>query len=167
MIPTVAINTNDRQRRTNEVVLMSERPKYFIVEAEKLPEVFIKVVQAKQMLETREAATINDAVRRVGISRSAFYKYKDAVMPFNDMMRGHIVTFQSLLRDEPGVLSAILGIFAASGANILTINQTIPVNGCAAVTFSVETSQLTDPLDELMHRLNGADGVVQFEVLAG
>lgn len=167
MIPTVATNTNDRQRRTNEVVLMSERPKYFIVEAEKLPEVFIKVVQAKQMLETREAATINDAVRRVGISRSAFYKYKDAVMPFNDMMRGHIVTFQSLLRDEPGVLSAILGIFAASGANILTINQTIPVNGCAAVTFSVETSQLTDPLDELMHRLNGADGVVQFEVLAG
>lgn len=146
---------------------MAERPKYFIVEAEKLPEVFIKVVQAKQMLETRESTTINDAVQRVGISRSAFYKYKDAVMPFNDMMRGHIVTFQSLLRDEPGVLSAILSIFAASGANILTINQTIPVNGCAAVTFSVETSQLSDPLDELMHRLNGADGVVQFEVLAG
>lgn len=146
---------------------MAERPKYFIVEAEKLPEVFLKVVQAKQMLETRESTTINDAVQRVGISRSAFYKYKDAVMPFNDMMRGHIVTFQSLLRDEPGVLSAILSIFAASGANILTINQTIPVNGCAAVTFSVETSQLSDPLDELMHRLNGADGVVQFEVLAG
>ena len=98
---------------------MAKKPKYFIVEAEKLPEVFIKVVEAKRMLELREVSTINEAAQRVGISRSAFYKYKDAVMPFNDMMSGHIVTFQSILRDEPGVLSAILNIFAASGANIL------------------------------------------------
>lgn len=146
---------------------MAKKPKYFIVEAEKLPEVFIKVVEAKRMLELREVSTINEAAQRVGISRSAFYKYKDAVMPFNDMMSGHIVTFQSILRDEPGVLSAILNIFAASGANILTINQSIPGNGCAAVTVGAETSGLLEPLDELLRQLNEADGVVQFEVLAG
>ena len=146
---------------------MAKKPKYFIVEAEKLPEVFLKVVEAKRMLELREVSTINEAAQRVGISRSAFYKYKDAVMPFNDMMSGHIVTFQSILRDEPGVLSAIMNIFAASGANILTINQSIPSNGCAAVTVGAETSGLQEPLDELLRRLNEADGVVQFEVLAG
>ena len=146
---------------------MAKKPKYFIVEAEKLPELFIKVVEAKRMLELREVSTINEAAQRVGISRSAFYKYKDAVMPFNDMMSGHIVTFQSILRDEPGVLSAILNIFAASGANILTINQSIPGNGCAAVTVGAETSGLQEPLDELLRQLNEADGVVQFEVLAG
>ena len=146
---------------------MAQRPKYFIVEADKLLEVFLKVVQAKRMLELREVGTINEVAQRVGISRSAFYKYKDAVMPFNDMMSGHIVTFQSILRDEPGVLSSILNIFATSGANILTINQSIPVNGCGAVTISAETSGLKDPLDELIRKLNELDGVVQFEVLAG
>jgi chorismate mutase len=119
------------------------------------------------MLELREVATINDAVQQVGISRSAFYKYKDAVMPFNDMTRGHIVTFQLVLRDEPGVLSDILRIFAISGGNILTINQSIPVNGCAAVTVSAETSGLEIPLDELMQRIQATRGVVQVQILAG
>ena len=109
-----------------EVRQMSSEPKYFIVEAEALPEIYRKVARAKQALELHEAATVNEAAKLAGISRSAFYKYKDAVRPFNDMMNGHIVTFQVMLRDEPGVLSAILNIFARSGANILTINQSIP-----------------------------------------
>lgn len=143
------------------------KQKYYIVSADALPEVFLKVAEAKRMLQVGEAATVGEAARQVGISRSAFYKYKDAVMPFNDMMSGHIVTFQSILRDEPGVLSAILNIFAASGANILTINQSIPGNGCAAVTVGAETSGLQEPLDELLRQLNEVEGVVQFEVLAG
>jgi chorismate mutase len=147
--------------------MVSDKPEYFIVEADKLPEVFLKVAQAKRMLELREVVTINDAVQQVGISRSAFYKYKDAVMPFNDMTRGHIVTFQLVLRDEPGVLSDILRIFAISGGNILTINQSIPVNGCAAVTVSAETSGLEIPLDELMQRIQATRGVVQVQILAG
>ena len=146
---------------------MSTKPKYYIVEASALPEVFLKVAEAKRLLSTGEASTVNEATRMTDISRSAFYKYKDAVMPFNDMMSGHIVTFQSILRDEPGVLSAILNIFAASGANILTINQSIPGNGCAAVTVGAETSGLQEPLDELLRQLNEVEGVVQFEVLAG
>lgn len=146
---------------------LERNPKYYIVESDKLPEVFVKVVEAKRMLELREVATINEAVQRAGISRSAFYKYKDSVMPFNDMMRGQIVTFRSVLRDEPGVLSSILNIFAASGANILTINQSIPVNGVGAVTISAETSSMTGELDDLMRQLNELHGVIQFEILAG
>lgn len=144
-----------------------EKKKYYLVSAEALPDVFIKVAEAKRMLQVGEADTVGEAARLVGISRSAFYKYKDSVMPFNDMMSGHIVTFQSMLRDEPGVLSSILNIFAISGANILTINQSIPVNGCGAVTISAETSGMKDPLDELIRQLNDLDGVVQFEILAG
>ncbi len=147
--------------------VLDHTPRYFIVESDKLPEVFLRVVEAKRMLELREVATINEAVQRAGISRSAFYKYKDSVMPFNDMMRGQIVTLRSILRDEPGVLSSILNIFAASGTNILTINQSIPVNGVGAVTISAETSSMTGELDDLMRQLNQLHGVVQFEILAG
>lgn len=146
---------------------MAEQAKYFIVEAEKLPEVFIKVVEAKRMLELKEVATINEAAQRVGISRSAFYKYKDSVMPFNDMMQGHIVTFRGILRDEPGALSSLLNIFAVSGANILTLNQVIPVNGCGAFTASAETSGLKLSLEELLRQLNEQPGVVELEVMAG
>lgn len=146
---------------------MTSKPKYFIVEAEALPEIFLKVAEAKQILELGEAATVNEATRRTGISRSAFYKYKDAVRPFNDMMNGRIVTFQAILRDEPGILSAILNIFAATGGNILTINQSIPVNGCAAVTIAAETSGLETPVEELIHRLEEREGVVRVDVLAG
>lgn len=146
---------------------MSRVSKYFIVEASALPEIFLKVARAKEALELGEAATVNEATRIAGISRSAFYKYKDAVRPFNDMMNGHIVTFQAMLRDEPGALSAILNIFAASGGNILTINQTIPTGSVAAVNLSAETSGLNVSLDELVHRVSAMEGVVKFEVLAG
>ena len=146
---------------------MPKTPKYFIVDADALPDIFLKVAEAKRMLETGEADTVNLATRTVGISRSAFYKYKDAVRPFNDMLHGRIVTFQILLKDEPGVLSAVLNIFAQSGGNILTINQGIPVNGCAAVTISAETSELEESLEQLMGKISAVDGVVRVEVLAG
>lgn len=146
---------------------MSQAPKYFIVEASALPEIFIKVVAAKQALELGEASTVNEATRQAGISRSAFYKYKDAVRPFNDMMNGHIMTFQAMLKDEPGVLSAILNAFAESGGNILTINQTVPTGSVAAVNLSAETSGLNISLEELVARTREMDGVVKFEVLAG
>lgn len=141
--------------------------KYYLVASEALPEIFIKVAEAKRMLQTGEADTVGAATRQVGISRSAFYKYKDAVQPFNDMKAGHIITFYAMLRDTTGVLSNVLSIFATSGANILTINQSIPTNGCAAVTISAETSEMTSMLDELISLVSAADGVVKFEILAG
>ncbi len=146
---------------------MTNSPKYYIVEASALPEVFLKVAEAKRLLSTGEAATVNEATRMTDISRSAFYKYRDAVLPFQNMMTGRIVTFQLMLHDEPGVLSSILAVFAASGANILTINQTIPSGGCAMVTISAQTMDMHCHLEELLHRLNQTQGVVKADVLAG
>lgn len=145
---------------------MSKAPNYYIVDAEALPEIFRKVVDARRMLDTGEAETVNQAVQLAGISRSAFYKYKDAVRPFQDMLHGRIVTFQIMLKDEPGILSHVLNLFAGSGANILTINQGIPINGCAVVTVNAETSGLEGSLQELLARLNGAEGVLRGEILA-
>lgn len=139
---------------------------YYIVAAEALPEIFVKVAEAKRMLQVGEASTVGEATRLMGISRSAFYKYKDTVQPFQDMKAGHIITFYAMLRDNPGVLSNFLSIFANSGANILTINQTIPTNGCAAVTISAETSEMSEALDEMITRISGALGVLKFEILA-
>ena len=146
---------------------MGKQTKFYIVAASALPDIFIKVAEAKRMMLSGEAATVGDATKRVGISRSAFYKYKDAVQPFNDMKTGHIITFYTMLKDNPGVLSNVLAIFAGSGANILTINQSIPTNGCAAVTISAETSDMEITLEELISRAQVLDGVVKFEILAG
>ena len=146
---------------------MSKAPNYYIVDAEALPEIFRKVVDARRMLDTGEAETVNQAVQLAGISRSAFYKYKDAVRPFQDMLHGRIVTFQIMLKDEPGILSHVLNLFAGSGANILTITQGIPIYGCAVVTVNAETSGLEGSLQELLARLNGAEGVLRGEILAG
>ena len=146
---------------------MANQPKYYIVEASALPEVFLKVAEAKRLLDTGEVLTVNDAALRAGISRSAFYKYRDYILPFQNLMAGRIITFQLALHDEPGVLSTILSLFALCGANILTINQAIPTNGCAAVTISAETNGLQVPLEELLHRLTATTGVIRAEILAG
>ncbi len=146
---------------------MGAKTKVYIVAAEALPEIFMKVAEAKRMMQTGEVDTVGAATRMVGISRSAFYKYKDAVQPFNNMKAGRIITFYTMLKDNPGVLSNVLTIFADSGANILTINQSIPTNGCAAVTISAETSDMEMSLEELIGQVSGAEGVVKFEILAG
>ncbi len=146
---------------------MALQPKYFVVEAQALPEVFLKVAEAKRMLETGEAETVNRATQVVGISRSAFYKYKDAVRPFNDMLHGRIITFQIMLKDEPGVLSAVLNIFARSGGNILTINQGIPVSGCAVVNIGAETSGMEHSVEELIATVKDQQGVLRCEIVAG
>ena len=141
--------------------------KYYIVSAEALPEIFIKVAEAKRMLQVGEAATVGEAARLTGISRSAFYKYRDSVLPFQNMMTGRIITFHLVLHDEPGVLSAILSCFARHNANILTINQTIPTNACALASVSAETAEMTTSLEEFLHDLGQTKGVIKADVLAG
>ena len=145
---------------------MSES-KYFVVKQKAVPEVLLKVVEAKRLLESERVSTVQEATDQVGISRSSFYKYKDAVRPFQDMLHGRIVTFQMMLKDEPGILSHMLNLFASSGANILTINQGLPINGCAVVTVNAETSGLQGSLQDLLTKLNSVDGVLRSEVLAG
>ena len=146
---------------------MGAPTKFYIVAADALPEIFVKVAEAKRMMQTGEADTVGEAARRVGISRRAFYKYKDSVQPFSNMKTGHIITFYTMLKDNPGVLSNVLSIFAESGANILTINQSIPTNGCASVTISAETSDMEQSLEKLMESICAVEGVIRFEILAG
>ena len=146
---------------------MTNNHKYYIVEASALPEVFLKVAEAKRLLSTGEASTVNEATRMTDISRSAFYKYRDAVLPFRNMMSGRVITFQLLLHDEPGALSNLLVVFAQHGANILTINSIVPTNGCAVVTISAETSAMEESLEQLIARAEALEGVVRFEILAG
>lgn len=143
------------------------KPQYFIVEASVLPEVYRKVAEAKRLLETGEERTVNGAARRTGISRSAFYKYKDAVRPFRDMLHGGVVTVQMLLRDQPGALSSVLNLLADWGGNVLTINQAIPGGGAAAVTVGLETSGLSSGLEELLEELRARPEVIRCEVPAG
>ncbi len=146
---------------------MAVKPKYYIVEANALPEVFLKVAEAKRLLSTGEASTVNEATRMTDISRSAFYKYRDAVLPFQNMMTGRIITFQLLLHDEVGLLSELLDVFADAKANIITINSIVPTNGTAVVTVSAETMDINITLEELLHQLASFKGVVKAEVLAG
>lgn len=146
---------------------MKNGPKYYIVEASALPEVFLKVAEAKRLLATGQAATVNEATKLTGISRSAFYKYRDAVQPFQRAHVSRVITFQFLLHDEPGVLSAILAAYAKEKANILTINSITPSNGCALVTISAETTDMLVSLEELLHSLVEMNGVIKAEVLAG
>ena len=146
---------------------MTTKPKYYIVEASALPEVFLKVAEAKRLLSTGEASTVNEATRMTDISRSAFYKYRDSVLPFQNMMTGRIITFQLLLHDEPGLLSELLHVFAQAKANIITINSIVPTNGTAVVAISAETMDLTAPLVERLAQLQAFPGVVKADVLAG
>ena len=146
---------------------MSTSPKYYIVEASALPEVFLKVAEAKRLLSTGEASTVNEATKMTDISRSAFYKYRDAVLPFQNMMTGRIITFQLMLHDEPGLLSNVLNVFADHRANIITINSIVPTNGTAVVTISAETMDLAIPIENLMQSLVDCKGVIKVETLSG
>ena len=146
---------------------MTSKPRYYLVEASALPEVFLKVAETKRLLSTGEATTVNEATRMTDISRSAFYKYRDSVLPFQNMMTGRIITFQLLVHDEPGRLSEILTIFAEAKANIMTINSIVPTNGTAVITISASTLDLTISIEDLMAQLNATRGVVKAEILAG
>ena len=112
--------------------------KYFIVKEKALPEVLLKVVEAKRLLDSEKIDTVQEAADIVGISRSSFYKYKDDIFPFHETTKGKTITFMLQVDDKPGLLSAILNRLANNDANILTIHQSIPVNGIASLTLSVE-----------------------------
>lgn len=141
--------------------------KYYLVESSMLPEIFIKVTRAKALLETGEASTVAEAVGEVGISRSAFYKYKDSILPFTDMKHGHIITFHMVLRDITGVLSAVLASFSEFGANILTINQSIPINSTAVVTITAETAGISVGIEDFKIAIEKLNGVISAEIMAG
>ena len=142
-------------------------PAYYVVSERALPPIIRKVAETNRLLETGAASSVGEAVRLTGISRSAFYKYRGEVRPFNDMLSGRIITFQALLNHERGVLSVLLSLFAQAGANILTIHQSLPSGGCAAVTVTAETSDMTAPLEDFLQKVAASEHVARFEILGG
>lgn len=146
-------------------VILKGSGTYYIVDKCVLPEIIINVVKAKRLLKTGEAETINEAVSKAGISRSAFYKYKDFVSPFKEGSIGRIITVSFLLEDKPGILSSVINTIAEGGGNILTINQNIPLNGIASVTISVDTKNIEE-MDTFLNALKSNNGVHKTDVIA-
>ncbi len=138
-----------------------------LVDASVLPDVFSKVLEAKEYLQTGHAATAAEAARMAGISRSAFYKYKDAVFPYDAERSGSILTVHLILRDRPGVLSSVLSAFAAAGGNILTVNQNIPAGGAASVSISARTDRLDRPVKAFIQSLQELPGVERIARITG
>lgn len=145
---------------------MSQEQNYFIVEKSVLPEIFLKVIQVKKLLESKQSISIQEAVAEVGISRSAFYKYRDSVYPFYEHTVGRTVTMGISLSDEAGLLSHILNSVADKGANVLTINQMIPINGVAYLTLAIETRDLQGTLGELIQSIEQLKGVQSLKMIA-
>lgn len=142
---------------------MKER--YYLVREDILPEAVVKALHAKQLLAAGEVKTVHEAVEQVGISRSAFYKYKDGIHVLNQFGREQIVTISFDLEHRSGILSEVLGLIAGYGGNVLTINQSIPLQGRANVVISVETSRLTEELDDLTLTLHKASGVRRVHII--
>lgn len=147
--------------------LLNSTPHYLLVESNVLPEVFLKVIEAKQLLLTGQAHSVNEAARIAGLSRSAYYKYKDSVHPFNQQTGGYIITLNAMLRDEVGVLSKLTSLLYCEGANIMTINQNIPVRGIAPVTVTARADGIRLPLSDLLDRIRELEGVNSIEVISG
>ena len=144
---------------------MEDKSKYFVVKQKAVPEVLLKVVEAKKLLETVRAITVQEAADRVGISRSSFYKYKDDIIPFHENVHGRTITLSIQLDDEPGLLSGILGKIADYRANILTIHQAIPINGVASLTLSIDVLPTTGDFSALVERLNAMKGIHDIKIL--
>ena len=145
---------------------MVESTKYFVVRRKAVPEVLLKVVEAKRLLESQKVATIQDAVEAVGISRSSFYKYKDDIFQFHDNAQGKTITLTFQMDDEPGLLSDVLKIIADYKANILTIHQSIPINGVASLSLSIQILQTTGDISRMMEQLENQTGVHRVKILA-
>lgn len=141
--------------------------KYFVVKQKALPEVLLKVVEAKRLLEAERVMTVQEATEAVDISRSSFYKYKDDIFPFHENARGKTITFIMQIEDEPGLLSNVLGLIADYRANILTIHQTIPINGIASITMSVEILPVSGDSSEMIERMEAQAGVHYVKILSG
>lgn len=145
---------------------MTEKNQYFVVTKKAVPEVLLKVVEAKRLLESERVETVQEATDIVGISRSSFYKYKSDIFPFQDNSRGKIITFVIQMDDEPGLLSEVLQIVAEFHANVLTIHQSIPINGIASLTISVDILPSTGDVSEMIEKIEWKTGVQYLKILS-
>lgn len=142
-----------------------ESNKYYLIKQKAVPEVLLKVIEAKRLLETEKVLTIQEAAEKVGLSRSSFYKYKDDIFPFHENVKGRTVTIVLQMDDQPGMLSQVLKIIAHYSANILTIHQTIPINSVASLTLSMEIPPSSD-MSVMMSELEQHEGIQYVKILA-
>ena len=144
---------------------IAEKKKYFVVRERAVPEVLLKVVQAKRLLDSGRAQTVQDAAEQTGISRSSFYKYKDDIFPFHEEARGKTITFIIQMDDEPGLLSVVLQTIAVFHGNILTIHQSIPINGIATLTLSVEILPGEGDAEAMVEDIESREGIHYLKIL--
>lgn len=150
-----------------EVVTLAKlkKDKFYLVQEDILPEAIKKTIKVKEILKLGEAKTINEAVERMNLSRSAYYKYKDYVFPFYEIAQGKIVSITVSMSNDPGMLSSILRAIADSNGSILTINQDIPLQGIANVTIAFETKDLSTSLEECLDNIRSIRGILKVEIL--
>ena len=144
---------------------MTEDSKYYVVKQKALPEVLLKVAQVNKIIETKRMS-IAEATESVGISRSSYYKYKDDIFPFRDNVKGKTITFVLSMDDEPGILSVVLKTIERYKANLLTIHQTIPVNGVASLTLSVDILPTTGDSAKMIEQIEQLSGVRYLKILS-
>lgn len=144
---------------------MKKQTKFYLVKEKAVPEVLLKVVEAKRILNSEKSATVQEATERVGISRSSFYKYKDDIQPFHEQAKGRTVTFIVQMDDKPGILSDILRTVADFHGNILTIHQSIPINGIATLTLSVEILPEAGDAEDMVDQMTQQEGVHDLKIL--
>lgn len=145
---------------------MSEKTNYYVLKEKAVPEVLLKVVEAKRLFESGKAASVQDATEAVGISRSSFYKYKDDIFPYHDNERGKSITLVIQLDDEPGLLSNILRAIDTFKCNIMTIHQSVPINGIASLTLSIDVFYTEDKVDEMVSKIEEVEGVRYAKIIA-
>ena len=145
---------------------MSDTTKYYLVTQKAVPDVLLRVVEAKRLLESEQVMSVQEAVDSVGISRSSFYKYKDDIFPFHENAKGRTINMVMQMDDEPGALSEVLGTVAEYNANILTIHQSIPINGIASLTMSIEVLPTTRDLSEMIEEMESQKEIHYVKILA-
>ncbi len=144
---------------------MDSNERYYLVREKAVPEVLLKVIEAKRLLDSQKVETIQEATAIVDISRSSFYKYKDDIFPFHESNRGKTINIMMQLDDEPGLLSDVLDCIAKCRANILTIHQSIPIGGIAAITIGMEILPDTKDVNDMLAAIGAKKGVSSLKIL--
>lgn len=144
---------------------LTEKKKYYVLKERAVPEVLLKVVEAKKLLDSGRAMTVQEAAEQTGISRSSFYKYKDDIFPFHEEAKGKTITFIIQMDDEPGILSNILQSIARFHGNVLTIHQSIPINGVATLTLSVNILPGKGDAEAMVEDIEQREGIHYLKIL--
>lgn len=154
------------QKLGKGVAEMAEKKSYYVLREKAVPEVLLKVVEAKRLIDSGKVESVQEATEMVGISRSSFYKYKDDIFPYHSNTRGKTVTMVVQLEDEPGLLSSVLKTIASYQGNILTIHQSVPVNGIASLSLSIDVGEKADHTEQMKTAIEAVDGIHFVKILA-